>query len=106
MPLCVPRGHWSAEHPWHGAEGVGLMVERTEGGFAARTLERCGFVYAEGAVEVSHRACAMLEQAFRRGGWGKVRSLVRGGSIDPGRCWYAADDWGLCYDPPPGPPSR
>jgi len=44
MPLCVPRGRVSAGHGWHGAEGVGLLVERTEAGFAVRTLERCGFV--------------------------------------------------------------
>ncbi len=100
FPLCVPRGRVSAGHGWHGAEGIGLLVERTATGFAARALERCGFVYGEGAVKVSHVDCNLLEQAFRRGGWGKVASLTRGAEVDPGRCWYAGKDWGLCYDPP------
>lgn len=100
FPLCIPRGHVSAAHAWHGAEGVGLLVERTEAGFAAQTLDRCSFVYAEGAVKVAHRDCEMLEQAFRRGGWGRVRSLVRPPDLDSARCWYAGRDWGLCYDPP------
>lgn len=102
FPLCVPRGRVSAGHGWHGAEGVGLLVERTEAGFAVRTLERCGFVYAEGAVKVSQLDLNLLDQAFRRGGWGRVRSLVRGPAIDPTRLWYAGKDWGLCYDPPAG----
>lgn len=102
FPLCVPRGHLSVAHPWHGGEGVGLLVERTEAGFTARTLDRCSFVYAEGAVKVAHRDCDLLEQAFRRGGWARIRSLVRGAEVDPRRCWYATGDWGLCYDPPGG----
>ncbi len=100
FPLCVPRGHLSAAHPWHGAEGVGLLVTRGVHGFAARTLDRCSFVYAEGAVKASHRECELLDQAFRRGGWGRVRSLRRGACLDPTRCWYGAGAWGLCYDPP------
>lgn len=99
FPLCVPRGQITAGHPWHGAEGVGLLVERTTSGYAARALDRCGFVYADGAVAASHLDCALLEQAFRRGGWGRIRSLQRG-AVDPSRCWYATKDWGLCYDPP------
>lgn len=100
FPLCVPRGHLSAAHPWHGAEGIGLLVERTAQGFAARPLDRCGFVYAEGVVKVAPHDCDRLDQAFRRGGWGRVHSLVRGDDVDPTRCWYAGADWGLCYDPP------
>lgn len=100
FPLCVPRGQVSAGHGWHGAEGIGVLVERTATGFAARALERCGFVYGEGAVKVSHLDCNLLEQAFRRGGWGKVASLRRGSDVHPDRCWYAGKDWGLCYDPP------
>lgn len=100
FPLCAPRGRISAGRGWHGAEGVGLLVERKERGYAARTLDRCSFVYAEGAVKVSLAARDLLDQAFRRGGWGRARSLVRGGSFDPKRCWYAGDGWGLCYDPP------
>lgn len=100
FPLCAPRGRISAGHGWHGAEGVGLLVTRTRDGFAARSLERCSFVYAEGAVKVSHLDCDRLDQAFRRGGWGRVASLVRGAAIDPKRCWYVGDGWALCYDPP------
>ena len=100
MPLCVPRGTLSQSRRWHGAEGVGLLVERTAAGYAARTLDRCGFVYAEGAVPVTRTDCDLLDQAFRRGGWGRVRSLVRGPAADPSRCWYAGSGWGLCYDPP------
>ena len=100
FPLCAPRGTVSRARHWHGAEGVGLRVERTENGFAARTLDRCSFVYAEGANPVSHADCDLLDQAFRRGGWAKVRSLVRGPGLDRTRCWYAGSDWGLCYDPP------
>mgnify|MGYP001766636995 CR=1 FL=1 len=100
FPLCAPRGRISAGHGWHGAEGVGLLVTRTAQGLSARTLDRCSFVYAEGTVKVSHLDCDRLDQAFRRGGWGRVASLVRGASIDPKRCWYVGDGWGLCYDPP------
>ena len=100
FPLCAPRGALSVSRRWHGAEGVGLLIERTAAGYAARSLDRCGFVYAEGAVAVSHRDCELLDQAFRRGGWGRVRSLVRGATCDPARCWYAGSGWGLCYDPP------
>lgn len=102
FPLCTPRGHLDRTHAWHGAEGIGLLVERRETGYAARALDRCGFVYGEGAVAVSHLDCALLDQAFRRGGWGRVRSLVRGAAIDPTRCWYVGSGWGLCYDPPEG----
>jgi len=101
FPLCSPHGHRTAVRHWYGAEGVGLLVERTATGFAARTLDRCSFVYAEGAVRVSNLDRELLDQAFRRGGWGRVRSLVRG-SFDLGRCWYAGTGWGLCYDPPGG----
>lgn len=100
FPLCTPRGTLSATRHWHGAEGIGLLVERRGDGFAARTLDRCGFVYAEGATAVSWVDRDQLDQAFRRGGWGRVKSLVRGPAVDPKRCWYAGGGWGLCYDPP------
>lgn len=100
FPLCAPRGALSQTRRWHGAEGVGLLVERTDAGFAARTLDRCGFVYAEGPSRASCVDCDLLDQAFRRGGWGRVRSLVIGDAVDPTRCWYAGTGWGLCYDPP------
>lgn len=100
FPLCAPRGALSQARRWHGAEGVGLLVERTAAGFAARTLDRCGFVYAEGASSASHVDCELLDQAFRRGGWARVQSLIVGEVIDPTRCWYAGTGWGLCYDPP------
>mgnify|MGYP001766131379 CR=1 FL=1 len=100
FPLCAPRGVLSQARRWHGAEGVGLLVERIGTGFSARTLDRCGFVYAEGAGTASHVDCDLLDQAFRRGGWGRVRSLVTGDAVDPTRCWYAGTGWGLCYHPP------
>jgi protein-L-isoaspartate(D-aspartate) O-methyltransferase len=100
FPLCAPRGSLSSTRHWHGAEGVGLLVTRTPAGFAARTLDRCSFVYAEGAVAVPHVDTELLDQAFRRGGWGLVGRLVRSADVDPSRCWYAGTNWGLCYDPP------
>lgn len=99
FPLCAPRGTISATRHWHGAEGIGLLVTRHGDRYAARTLDRCGFVYAEGALAVSSVDCDLLDQAFRRGGWGRVRSLVRGADVNPKRCWYAGTGWGLCYDP-------
>ncbi len=99
FPLCTPRGALSATRHWQGAEGVGILVERTGCGFAARSLDRCSFVYGDAAA-VPSLDRALLDQAFRRGGWGRVRSLVRGAAADPTRCWYAGSDWGLCYDPP------
>ena len=100
FPLCTPRGALSRARRWRGAEGVGVLVERMEAGYAARTLDRCSFVYAEGGSTATHVDCDRLEQAFRRGGWGRVRSLVTGAAVDPTRCWYAGTGWGLCYDPP------
>lgn len=99
FPLCLPRHAVSPHRAWHGAEGFGLLVTRHEQGYAARALDACSFVYAEGPIRATRQDLDGLEAAFRHGGWREVRSLRRD-AVDPARCWYAGKGWALCYDPP------
>lgn len=100
LPLCVPVDGGGG---WESGEGHGLLVERRGDGFAARLLDGCAFVFAEGSASVSQRAVAGLRAAFRAGGGRRVRSLVLGPVSDRRRCWYVGDDWALSIDPPGAP---
>lgn len=102
MPLCVPAASGAR---WRGGLGRGLLVERRDDGFAARALEPCDFVYAEGAEIASPAAVARLREAFRHGGMDAVRSLRRDPVSPASGDWYVGDDWALSRDPPGGPSS-
>lgn len=98
LPLCVPIEGGGG---WRSGEGWGLLVERRAGGFAARALDGCSFVFAEGMATASPAAIERLRAAFRDGGIGRVRSLRLGPVSDPAGCWYVGDDWALGFAPPP-----
>lgn len=98
LPLCVPIEGGGG---WRSGEGWGLLVERRGGGFAARALDGCSFVFAEGMATASPAAIARLRAAFRKGGIGGVRSLRLGTVCDPSGDWYVGDDWALGFTPPP-----
>lgn len=100
LPLCVPVGGGGG---WESGEGHGLLVERRCEGFAARLLDGCAFVFAEGPASASSRAVADLRAAFRGAHGHRVRSLILGPVSDRRRCWYVGDDWALSIDPPGAP---
>lgn len=76
-----------------GAPGAMLLLTRQAGSrFAARFLVQAHFVPCTGAQDES--AAENLMEAFRRGDWGKVRSLRRN-SLPDRSCWYAAEHWWL-----------
>lgn len=39
-----------------------------------------------------------LVQAFKKGGYEKVRRLYRTGDVDPAKCWVRGDGWSLAYE--------
>ena len=79
--------------------GAMLMITRPESGDAwpARFLSAVVFIACEGAQD---RAIAReLDEAFRRGDSGRVRSLCFGGA--PGQSdWLRADGWALTTESP------
>jgi protein-L-isoaspartate(D-aspartate) O-methyltransferase len=101
LPLCVPVDGGGR---WRSGEGWGLLVERRPEGYAARALDGCGFVWAEGVETASPAAIARLEAAFRRGGIERVRSLTLAAVSDPAGSWYVGDDWALGLEPPAARP--
>lgn len=100
LPLCVPLDDGGG---WRSGEGWGLLVERRVTGFAARALDGCSFVFAEGMATASPAAIARLRAAFRKGGIERVRALWLGPVSDPSDCWYVGDDWALGLTPPSAP---
>jgi protein-L-isoaspartate(D-aspartate) O-methyltransferase len=78
--------------PSEGAGGMLLITKREDGGFAARFLLQVQFVACIGARDET--AEQRLSEAFRNGGWAKVKSLHRNDSPDE-RCWFAGNGWWL-----------
>jgi protein-L-isoaspartate(D-aspartate) O-methyltransferase len=82
-----------------GSTGAMLMVTRPERGAAwpARLLWGVVFIPCEGAQD--SKLGRKLDEAFRRGGSEKVRSLRFGG--EPRRSdWVRGEDWALSIEPP------
>ena len=81
-----------------GSSGAMLIVTRPEGGEAwpARLLTRVVFIPCEGAQDAEMGR--KLDEAFRRGGQGRVRSL-RFGSAPGGTDWVRGDGWALSTKP-------
>jgi protein-L-isoaspartate(D-aspartate) O-methyltransferase len=76
-------------------EGTGamLLITRHENeGFIARFLLQAQFVPCVGARD--ERSGKRLSEAFRSGGWAKVKSLHRNNAPDES-CWFAGDGWWL-----------
>jgi protein-L-isoaspartate(D-aspartate) O-methyltransferase len=81
--------------PMTPAEGAGAMLlitKQEDGRFAARFLLQAQFVPCTGARDET--AGQKLSDAFRNGGWAKVKSLHRDNATDES-CWFAGDGWWL-----------
>jgi protein-L-isoaspartate(D-aspartate) O-methyltransferase len=81
--------------PMTPAEGAGAMLlitKQEDGRFAARFLLQAQFVPCTGARDET--AGQKLSDAFRNGGWAKVKSLHRDNAADES-CWFAGDGWWL-----------
>lgn len=81
--------------PMTPAEGAGAMLlitKQEDGGFAARFLLQVQFVGCIGARDEA--TGQRLSDAFRNGGWAKVKSLHRDDAADES-CWFAGDGWWL-----------
>ena len=82
-----------------GSSGAMLMVTRPERGQAwpARLLTAVVFIPCEGAQD--SEMGRKLDDAFRRGGLGRVRSLRFGGAPRT-TDWVRGDGWALSTEPP------
>ncbi len=81
-----------------GSSGAMLLITRPERGdkWPARVLMGVVFIACEGAQD--SKMARRLEQAFRRGGSERVRSLAFGG--EPRRSdWLRGDGWALSTEP-------
>jgi protein-L-isoaspartate(D-aspartate) O-methyltransferase len=81
--------------PMTPAEGAGAMLlitKQEDGRFAARFLLQAQFVPCTGARDET--AGQKLSDAFRNGGWAKVKSLHRDNATDES-CWFAGESWWL-----------
>jgi protein-L-isoaspartate(D-aspartate) O-methyltransferase len=79
--------------------GAVFMVTRTEAGFAAAFISRCGFVLAEGPLAGDPELRSRLFDAFKRDGIEFVSSWRRG-ETSPERCWFWSPQWSISYDSP------
>jgi len=78
--------------PGEGAGAMLLITKQEDGGFAARFLLQAQFVPCVGARDET--SAQRLSDAFRNGGWVKVKSLRRHDA--PGEsCWFAGNGWWL-----------
>ncbi len=75
-----------------GTGGMLLITKLEDGSFSARFLLQAQFVGCVGARE--EQDGKKLSEAFRNGGWVKVKSLHRGDTPDES-CWVAGDGWWL-----------
>ncbi|HEV7258354.1 MAG TPA: methyltransferase domain-containing protein [Bosea sp. (in: a-proteobacteria)] len=101
FPLGVPNARRSGPRDGrHALHGLGLMVERVEAGFAARSLGGAFFVCAEGELAAGKDERAALMAAFEGGGSEFIRSLRWREPPSPGRSWFIGSGWSLSYDEP------
>lgn len=84
--------------PRFARRGGAFLVERRGERYAASEICPASFIVGEG-FPVDPEAARRLDEAFRAGGAEFVRSLIWRRPADPGRCWFAAPDWALSYDP-------
>ncbi|MEI9980627.1 MAG: protein-L-isoaspartate(D-aspartate) O-methyltransferase [Edaphobacter sp.] len=78
--------------PSDGTGAMLLVTKNEEDGFAARFLMQVQFVPCLGAR--NEVTAERLGDAFRHGGWNKVKSLRRNEPVD-GSCWVAGEGWWL-----------
>jgi protein-L-isoaspartate(D-aspartate) O-methyltransferase len=78
--------------PGEGAGAMLLITKQEDGGFAARFLLQAQFVPCVGARDEA--TAQRLSEAFRNGGWSKVKLLHRNDAVDES-CWFAGEGWWL-----------
>ena len=78
--------------PSDGAGAMLMITKQRDEAFAARFLLQVQFVACIGARD--ERVEQKLSEAFRNGGWAKVKSLHRNNSPDES-CWFAGNGWWL-----------
>jgi protein-L-isoaspartate(D-aspartate) O-methyltransferase len=100
FPIGVAGRPRSPGGPRHTLRGGVLLVEKSGSEHPVRVVSPAGFVCAEGRLAVSEDERERLAAAFDGGGAEFVKTLVWKRPVDPARCWYAAADWALSYDPP------
>jgi protein-L-isoaspartate(D-aspartate) O-methyltransferase len=76
--------------------GVYFRIQRHGTDFEARGMTIVGIIPADGARDNENEAA--LARAFAKGGWNRVRHLVRGGEVPEDRCWVRGRGWCLTYD--------
>jgi protein-L-isoaspartate(D-aspartate) O-methyltransferase len=78
--------------------GLVLNVTGTEGGYAARFVDRIGVSFCHGARDVPHER--LLRDALLHGGTDLVASLRREPHDKDATCWLHAEDFCLSTRPP------
>lgn len=76
--------------------GAYFRIQRHGTDFEARGLMPTAIIPAEGARDSETEAA--LAEAFAKGGWNRVRHLVRGAAVPEERCWVRGRGWCLTYD--------
>jgi protein-L-isoaspartate(D-aspartate) O-methyltransferase len=76
--------------------GAYFRIQRRGAEFDARGIMATAIIPAESARDPESEAA--LEAAFEKGGWDRVRHLVRGTSVPEETCWLRGDGWCLTYE--------
>ena len=76
--------------------GAFFRIQRRGSDFEARGLVSTAIIPADGARDVDTEAA--LAEAFAKGGWNRVRRLVRSADVSEERCWVRGRGWCLTYD--------
>jgi len=100
FPIGVAGRPRSPGGPRHTVRGGVLLVEKNGSENPVRVVSPASFVCAEGQLALTEEERERLAAAFDSGGAEFVKTLVWKRPVDPSRCWYAAADWALSYDPP------
>ena len=77
-----------------------MLVVKNGSEHPFQVVSPASFVCAEGNLTVNEQERERLAAAFDSGGVEFVRTLVWKKPVDPARCWYAASDRALSYEPP------
>jgi protein-L-isoaspartate(D-aspartate) O-methyltransferase len=78
--------------PESGMGGM-LLITRSDGGYAARFVSPAAFIPMIGGQDEA--TAVGLVEAFERGGWQNVQSLVADGRKPDESCWVAGNGWWL-----------
>ncbi|EIM26236.1 protein-L-isoaspartate O-methyltransferase family protein [Microvirga lotononidis] len=100
FPIGVAGRPRSPGGPRHTLRGRVLLVVKNGSEHSVEIISPATFVCAEGQLAVNEDERERLAAAFNGGGAEFVKTLVWKKPVDPSRCWYAAADWALSYDPP------